>query len=341
MFGDKMDWIFLLGLIISMVIGFVIAWFGFSKPDELRDKLMRHLIDNYLDERYFTVKKIATELKWTEDTVKKYLKELETKKIVAFIPERKVYALMDPLVFLTSRDYSRALRITKDDNILYGAYQAPYRTNPIYIGIQVALIAIPSIMLGLQLLGIYNFTPFFAPVLNEVSIEAFLLFLIAMGIIAADAFNNLFKGYMRERFSVVVGAKSGISYDVSYADEFSGRIRRGDIKYVDVDLSLWQKIHNYFGEIPIGDVKIVYTRRIGEESEEAEEVHIGREEDKEVKCKGRTCERVFRSMPFPRELFYVIRSIMLGNLGWRKRHADVISKWKSGSVPVVSLRRRR
>ena len=314
-----MDLFFILGLAIAMIVGFVISWYLINRPDEIFERILKHLIEKYLDERYFTVKRLAEELNITEETLKKYLKKMEVYRIVTFVPEKNSYALVDPLVFLTPRDYARALRITKDDNIIYGAYQAPYRTNPIYIGVQLVILFTPIILFVIHIFNLANLEPYFS-FLKPLGIDLtiFLLFLIAIGMILADAFNNLYKAYMRERYSVVVGAKSGISYDVSYADEFSGRIRRGEIQSVDLDMNFWQKLHNYFGEIPIGNIRI--------------RVRGGR-------------EVVFRSMPFPRELFYVIRSIQLGNLAWRKRNARVISMWKAGVVPIIGgprvTRRRR
>lgn len=305
----------MIGLAASMIIGFIISYYRINRPDELFEAILKHLIEKYIDTRFFTAKKIAEELDMTEDTVRRYLAKMEIYRIVSYIPDKNVYVLVDPLVFLTPKDYARALRITKDDKIIYGAYQAPYRINPLYILIQLLLILIPSILLVLQIFGIINVKPYFGFLdILEVDVVVFLLFLIAFGMIIADAFNNIYKAYMRERYSVIVGEKSGIAYDISFADEFSGRIRRGEVLSVDLDVNLWQKLHNYFGEIPIGDVK--------------------------VKTK-RGHEIIFKSIPFPRELFYAIRSIILGNLAWRKRHAGIISMWKAGAIPTIGWTRRR
>lgn len=310
-----MDPIFFIGLAISLIAGFLISYYKINRPDELFEAILRHLIEKYIDARYFTARKIAEELDMTEDTVKKYLAKMEVYRIVSYLPDKNAYVLIDPLVFLTPKDYARALRITKDDKIIYGAYQAPYRINPIYIVIQLAIIIIPTVLLVLQIFQFADFRPYFGFLTwLGIDIVAFFLFLIALGIIIADAFNNLFKAYMRERYSVIVGEKSGIAYDVSFADEFSGRIRRGEIASVDLDVNTWQKLHNYFGEIPIGNAR-VRTKR------------------------GH--EIVFKSIPFPRELFYAIRSIVLGNLAWRKRHAGIISMWKAGAIPTIGWARRR
>jgi len=310
-----MDLLFIIGLLVSIIAGFLLSYYRINRPDELFEVILKHLIEKYIDVRYFTAKKIAEELDMTEDTVKKYLAKMEIYRIVSYLPDKNAYVLIDPLVFLTPKDYARALRITKDDKIIYGAYQAPYRINPLYILIQLLLIFVPTILLVLQIFNIIDIRPYFG-FLNILGIDiiAFLLFLIALGIIIADAFNNIYKAYMRERYSVIVGEKSGIAYDVSFADEFSGRIRRGEIASVDLDVNTWQKLHNYFGEVPIGNVK-VRTKR------------------------GH--EIVFKSIPFPRELFYAIRSIVLGNLAWRKRHAGIISMWKAGAIPTIGWTRRR
>lgn len=331
------------GTIIAAFVGFIISWFMFSRPDEVFNKVLKHLTENYLDERYFTIEQLEEDLQMPKEVLLKYLRKLQTNGLVVFVPEKKKYALVDPLVFLTERDYIRALRVTKDDNIIYGAYQAPYRIDIFYIGIQFITVAIPAAIFVLHALGIIDVSGYFPFLLKlGISTEVFLLFLTAMGMIIADAFNNIAKGYMRERYSVVVGEKSGIAYDVSFADEFSGRVRRGEIQYVDLQLSSLQKIHNYFGEIPIGDVRIRLrrgrgrrrsTRRPEEETEKGEEGEEKSEEEQYY-------DVWFRSMPFPRELFYVIRSIQLGHLAWRKRYADVISRWRAGAVPIVGFRRR-
>jgi len=103
---------------------------------------------------------------------------------------------------------------------------------------------------------------------------------------------------------------SGISYDKSLADELSGRIQRGKISGVDIQLSPLQKLANYFIDPPIGNVV--------------------------VKVKGQKKPIIFKNMPYPREMFFVIRSIMLGSLGWRKRHARTLMLWRAkGMVPSI------
>jgi len=121
-----------------------------------------------------------------------------------------------------------------------------------------------------------------------------------------DFVDNVIKAWAREKFSVVVGALSGISYDLSLADELSGRIRRGQIEDVDLELSLLQKLINYFKRVPVGDVI--------------------------VKVRGQKEPVRFRNMPFPRELFYVIRSVQLGSIGWRKKYARVLMLWRAKTV---------
>ncbi len=310
-----MDLFFIIGLISSIIVAFLITLKWLNKGmNPLYERVLNHLIRKYLDERYFTVHKLADELNITEDTLRRILKTLEARRIVAFIPHKKQYALLDPLVFLTPKDYARALRITKDDNILYGAYEAPYRVDILYILIQLIFILVPLLAFFAQVLNMIDLSPYLTRIFPNARPEVILLFFLGMGIILADAVNNVIKGYTREKMSVVVGALSGISYDKHFADELSGRLPRKDLKSVDIRLSLLQKIHNYFGEIPVGDIIVEY--------------------------RGGKKPEVFRSMPFPRELFYVIRSIMLGHLEWRKRHAETISKWKAGSLPTVPMGRR-
>ena len=74
-------------------------------------------------------------------------------------------------------------------------------------------------------------------------------------------------------------------------------------------------MNNFFGGVPVGDV-IVYVR-------------------------GRKTPIVFRSVPYPRELYYVLRSIQLGSLQWRKKHARTLALWRMGWFPFYGYRGKR
>ncbi len=294
--------IFLVGVVVFLL------YIRVRKEDRILDMIISILTDKYLDERTFKPEDVAKELHIDEDILNKYLKKLERKGIVAYIAN-KGYVLVDPLVFLTPKGLERAMRITKDDNILYGAYQSPYMSSPFYFVGQFLIVLI-TIIFGLlthfNMFGLRDFVGKYIP--PDVGIDIFLLFLIGISIIVADLYNNLIKGLTREKYSVVVGLYSGISYDVSLTDELSGRIPRGRISKIDLEFNWTQKLNNFFGTIPVGDV-LVYER-------------------------GKENPVRFRSVPFPRELFYIIRSIQLGALQWRKRYARQLALWRAGAIPI-------
>jgi len=304
-------------LIASTAVGFglcfALGW-KLKGRDPVLEKVVDIIVSNYLDERRFSVSDIE-KAGLGREQVKAALEKLERSGIV-IKQDGGRYKIRDPLVFLTERDYDRALRLTKDDNILYGAYQNPYLPRLYLLLIYLVFIAdivfvvltYLSYTIGWPTPAIKDWVIGLLP--REDLLLPFLLFLLGMGLIFVDFIDNIIKAWARERYSVVVGVLSGISYDMSLADELSGRIRRGDIEDVDLEISLLQKIINYFRSVPLGDVV--------------------------VKVKGREKPIRFRNMPFPRELFYVIRSIQLGALQWRKRHARTLMLWRArAALPSV------
>jgi len=295
-------------LIVSIIAAFVtcsfIGW-KIARRDPDLGKVVDAIVSHYLDERRFHVDKIAEITGMSGDKVRRILKRLEARGIVR--GKGKTYQLVDPLVFLTPIDLERARRITKDDNILYGAYQNPYLPRLYFLTMYLIFAADVIFVLLVFFNVLPSLTSWLENILpKEVSVNAFLLFLIGMGIIFVDALDNIIKAWAREKYSVVVGEKSGISYDKSLADELSGKIRRGAIADVDLQFTLLQKLLNYFIRVPIGDVI--------------------------VKAKGQEKPIVFKNMPYPRELFYVIRSIQLGSLGWRKRYARTLMMWRARAM---------
>ncbi|GEM_PF-2428063 len=304
-----------LALIVAILAGFaaffVMGWRLKSRNPAL-ERVVDTIVGHFLDERRFSLRDLERETGLAREDLRAALARLERAGLVS--RERgDTYRLKDPLVFLTERDYDRAMRITKDDNILYGAYQNPYMPR-LYLLCVYGLFLADLVFVLLAYLSHTVGWP--TPTISEWVIRAlpdgredlfmpFLLFLLAMGLIFVDFMDNIIKAWARERFMVIVGALSGISYDISFADELSGRIRRGEIKDVDIDISMFQKIVNYFKSVPLGNVKV--------------KVKKGKEEE----------EIVFKNMPFPRELFYVIRSIQLGALQWRKRYAHTLMLWRA------------
>ena len=247
------------------------------------------------------------------EVVERAIVRLEKAGIVA--RTKRGYALVDPLVFLTPRDYERALRLTKGDNIIYGAYQMPYITDVKYVSLQMLLLAGAFAFLILVVFNILGTADY---IVSKWGIDppiALALLVIAATILLVDVIDNIEKVFIREKYSVVVGVHSGVLYDVSLTDELSGRIPRGAITRIDVDINWRQKLKNIFGEVPIGDVKIW--------------------------IRNKKEPIVFRSMPYPRELYMVIRSLQLGSLEWRKRYAREIALWRGRIYPFFYGRRRR
>jgi len=307
--------IFLGIAILGFIVGGIIGFLMHRRTDTLLAKIVDHIMTKYIDERMFRAESIAKELGIDEEIVRKKLSILEEYGLVHHDPKRG-YILADPLVFLTPRDYLKALRITANDNILYGGYQYYYLANPVYFIIQVGILVSAFIFVLMTIFNVYGLKETLRSILpTEVSPETFSLFTLAIAIIFVDALNNLIKVLAREKYSVVVGAKSGISYNRKIGDEFGGNIPRYAIKNIDYDVPLWYKIYNLFGSIPVGNIK-VYT------SEKKEPV-------------------VFKAMPFPRELYNIIKSVKLGALQWRKRYARTIALWRTGVFPVEEARRRR
>ncbi len=303
--------------VVSLIGGIIaggLFYLSKRKRDPILAKVIEHLTNYYLDEKFFSLKKISEELGLPQQVVEKALVRLEKAGVV--LRTSKGYSLVDPLVFLTPKDYERALRLTKGDNIIYGAYQLFYTSHPLVAIIMWLLILAPLAIFIAVLLGV----DYVIELLTRISggrIDPLVLSLlfIGVGIILYDLIDNVVKAWNRGKYSVVVGFYSGILYDLHPADELSGRIRRGSIARIDIDMSPIQKINNFFGSTPVGDVRIW--------------LH------------GKKEPIVFRSMPYPRELFLVIRSVQLGNLAWRKRHARELALWRGRVYPFIPYSRRR
>lgn len=300
--------------VIASIIGAIIFGSVFymirRRRDPLLYRIVEHLINHYLDEKRFSIKKISEELGLPENLVEKAIVRLEKSGLVMKI--KGGYTLVDPLVFLTPQDYERALRLSGQDNILYGAYQIYYLSHPLFTLAQLLVLVAPLILLFFAAYNMFGFRDVLASYLGGVDPIIFMLFVLAFAILFVDVFNNVLKYYIRERYSVIVGFHAGILYDVSPTDELSGRISRGSIARLDIDVSLSQKLNNLFGATPVGDVK--------------------------VWVRGRKDPIIFRSLPYPRELFLIMRSIQLGSLQWRKRHARELALWRGRVYPFVSYR---
>ncbi|MCR8433742.1 MAG: hypothetical protein NDP24_05900, partial [Crenarchaeota archaeon] len=110
--------------IISAIGGTVaglIYYLGRKTKDPVAAKVISILTEQFLDEKMFTIERVSELSGLPREVVERVIVDLE--KTGAVMRTGKGYSLVDPLVFLTPRDYSRALRLTKSDNIIYGGYQ--------------------------------------------------------------------------------------------------------------------------------------------------------------------------------------------------------------------------
>ena len=220
------------------------------------------------------------------------------------------YRMIVPLFFLDEQHYQKALRLTANDELMYGATQQPFLSHYKLIAFY-GIIPLAFIFSTLLLFDIFpDLTNSVTALFPLVDIRIFSVFLIIISIIFVDAIENVIKSWAQERFSVVVGAKAGIYFDEGFASELSGRIQRGRIGNVKMEISLLQKLMNLIAEVPYGDILI--------------------------KERGKKTPIRFKNIPFPRELFFVIRRVQLKGLGWRKRHARTLMMWRTKSlIPTV------
>ena len=243
---------FLIFIAIMVIGGIIFGIIGYltTRPDPIKEEILGYIVGKYLDERYFSVKKISEALQLDRTTVEDKLRELEQAGVV--MKTRKGWQLVDPLVFLTKRDYERALRLTRGDNILYGAYQLYKLTMVEGFIFFIAILIFGAIIPILALIH----SPLRNFFMNLFKVNPFLvaLFFTALFILIADAFDNILKYITRERYMVVVAEHAGILFDCYFLDELSGYIRRGRIRDVEIKISRIQHINNWFGDTPVGDV---------------------------------------------------------------------------------------
>ena len=312
---ESLEWLIPVLALIGFVVGFLITL--------TRQKIqgIGAVIDtistSFLDERRFQFKDIVKGTQLPEPVVKRAMKELEKGDIIYRTSKTGWFALNDPLIFLSDKDMIRASRLTKDDNLVYGAYQHPFFSH-------VELVAVYGIFIGALIFalvcGLWGgaidwLRDDVLGVPSNLDVYIFLMFIVLLGLITTDAIENLVSIWARERYSVVIGERSGIAFDTSYSDEYSGRIGRGRIRRVDLEISAIQKFMNYFMRVPIGDIHICC---------------IPKQEG------GPWID--FKNMPWPREMFFVIRSIQLKSLGWRKRHARTLMLWRArGAIPSIGF----
>ena len=318
------EWLIPVLALVGFVIGFLITMRQQKIPG-ISD-VIDTITTKYLDERGFRLADLTKETQLPDPVVKRAIKELERNDII-FRKKSGWFQLNDPLIFLSEKDMIRSSRLTKDDNLVYGGYQHPFFSH-------VELIAVYGIFIGAVIFAAICFFVDSAklwlmgalgldPMTQTLELGIFLLFIMMLAMMTTDAIENLISIWSRERYSVIIGEMSGISFDTSYSDEYSGRIGRGTIRNVDLQITPIQKFMNYFLRVPIGDIYICCVSK-----KQAEAV------SKDPKLPTGTV--AFKNMPFPREMFFIIRSIQLRSLGWRKRHARTLMLWRArGAIPSI------
>ncbi|MHA1270214.1 MAG: hypothetical protein ACTSPY_10545 [Candidatus Helarchaeota archaeon] len=327
MFDPLIESLLLIVPIIAFIFGFMIIWYRQSVKGI--DEVVDAIVTSFLDERGFKLSDLEKKVSLPEPAISNALNRLSKSGILT--KRGAWYRLNDPLVFLSEKDMIRASRLTKDDNILYAAYANPFLSNMEFIliyGFIVGAIIFALVVFFVPeskawLIGLIQGSTGSVP--TDLDLGALLLYIVMIGLILSDISDDLVKIWGRERFQVVIGALSGISYDVSYSDELSGRIMRGGIRDIDLDITGTQKFLNYFLPIPVGNIRIS-SSHIKDPSEKAE---------KEKKSTRKSKVKVFRNMPYPREMFFVLRSLQLKSLGWRKRNAKTLMLWRSRGSAMV------
>ena len=298
-----------LSFLFGVLIYFIASW----PRKKIKDDILDILVDRYLT-RSFRARDIAVFQNKTSKDIEPTLKQLERCGILK--KRGKYYQTINPLFFLSESYYTKSLRFSIDDEVLYAGAQNPCLTNYQLVGFY-GLVPLAIIFAVIVILGLFpEVTLFFTTFFSYFELNALLAFLIIMSIVVVDAINNLIKSWAQERNSVIVGVKSGLTYDVGYATERSGRIRRPKLGEISYQISLFQKFLNFFSEIPHGDIII--------------------------QVKGEKQPMTFKNMPFPRELFYVLRQVQLQSLEWRKRYARTMMEWRAKTlIPSVGTGGRR
>ncbi|MHA1627325.1 MAG: hypothetical protein ACTSYT_05545 [Candidatus Asgardarchaeia archaeon] len=256
--------------------------------------------------------------KLTRAQIQKILNKLVEKGLL--LKEKRTYSFKEPLVFLTRQDYLAARRYligrrvgSRGNTIIYGAYQNPYLRRMYLLLLLYLIFVIDMAFVAVVYFNLYPpLTDWLIAniVRSESLLPPFLLFLIAFGIVLVDAVDNIIKSIARESYKVIV-TDFGVYYDVKFGDEFSGEIRRGELRraYIDINTTTLQKILNYFIDPPVGDVVI--------------------------KVGGRKI--AFKSIPYPRELKQILTEKKLEGFRWSKRNAKTLMLWRMGRSTSASI----
>jgi len=201
---QQWEWIIPVLAVIGFVVGFLIT----IKQQKIQG--IKEVIDTittkFLDERKFKFAELAKDLKLPDEVAKQALNELERRDVL-YRSKEGYYALNDPLVFLSEKDMIRAKRLTKGDNIVYGAYQHPFFSHKELI--IVYFIFICTLIFGAICIFVPAANAWITGLLpagsGPADVAIFLLFLVLIGMVTTDAIENLISIWSRERFSVIIG----------------------------------------------------------------------------------------------------------------------------------------
>ncbi|MFX0079969.1 MAG: hypothetical protein ACFE8O_12090 [Candidatus Hermodarchaeota archaeon] len=299
--------------VLSFLLGVLVYFLATWPREKINDEILNLIVDRFLT-RSFQARDIAAIKNQPSREIEPTLKLLERSGILK--KRGKYYQTINPLFFLSESYYTKSLRFSIDDEILYAGAQNPFLTNYQLVTVY-GLVPLTIIFAISVTLGIFpEITLFFTNYFSYLELNSLLAFLILMSIVAVDAIDNLIKSWAQDRNSVIVGVKSGLTYDIGYATERSGRIRRPKLGEISYEISMLQKFLNFFSEMPHGDIII--------------------------QVKGEKQPVTFENMPFPRELFYVLRQVQLKSLEWRKRYARTMMEWRANTlIPSVGTGGRR
>ncbi len=217
---------------------------------------------------YGLLKKPVKELPDKLDDLKKILVdgvvELFTRRGILAETNKGRYRIYNVLNMLTEKHYVEARSVTRNDAILYGAYQVRHITSlravfieylPIFLGFILGVI-VPRLSYVYPNSVFSNIIERLNPRGAPLPLRS--LFVLSLGVLFKDVIDNAVKAYYREKYRVVIGLKSGIRYDLTYDDRLSGNIRRRLIgkSQVDLEQSMIQRMFSRFSSVPVGNIKI-------------------------------------------------------------------------------------
>ena len=260
------------------------------------------------------------------------------------------YEFKEGFLFMSEEKYDEAKRVLVGDKILYGSYQHLILARPWLILIPVSVVILSAIFFVMAYFDIFGInTIITAHLVDNLSVDLFYLFVAAMTFVVFEAILRFIRTFGEQIYTVVVGEKGGIIFVEHLGGGFTGRISRGQIRDVRVEITPFQRFYSFFAPVPVGNVIVKYTGP--KEELEIKEEEEEEEKEEEEKKKRKRAEKVLRSktsfakpvvkyrlkgynhvvfqyMPYPNLLAGIIKGVMLRSLGWRLKHAERIAMWR-------------